>query len=307
MLTSRRFVTAVLLLVTTSAVGIAVIDARLDRYDQYSGDHHPRKLFADERRGKYLLAMQNTPANFDSILVGTSISDSWDTSQIHEAKVYNASLSGGNASEERIILEKFLEHRAPKATFLVVTAYMTASHGQKEGVMLPDLHMGALGSVWLFKDYVAEVMERTGHRLDYYNESGCNRFYLDPPIPADRRATAGPGGEFAIDTEGLRDLRGMADDARRAGGVLIRVYPPVLATTMTDQRRQGLQHYWEQIEAVLGAFDGTINFNDPEFGYITGDRASFHDGVHLSELGGQRVIAELSRVLHAALATQVAR
>src|SRR5438105_1431990 len=79
----------------TAAVGYA-----LDCYGLFR-EAQGRKIAVHSNDGtsKYLLSQRYVPANFDGLLVGSSVSASWDVSAI-DGRVYNASVNGGNISDE---------------------------------------------------------------------------------------------------------------------------------------------------------------------------------------------------------------
>ena len=60
-------------------------------------------VYGDERIAKYLLSERYVPENFDSLLIGSSVSANWNTQGIDSFRAYNESIEGGNIVEEKVI------------------------------------------------------------------------------------------------------------------------------------------------------------------------------------------------------------
>ena len=91
-------------------------------------------VYDNERTTKYLFSYNYIPGNFDGLLVGTSISDeNWDTSHIAGMRVYNASINGGNISEEDLLLSNVLRRGHPRLIMFVIHPYLTESSDANPG------------------------------------------------------------------------------------------------------------------------------------------------------------------------------
>src|SRR5262245_46919446 len=101
----------------------------LDVYGLFR-DAHGRHLpaFGDDRVAKYLLSNNYVPANFDAILIGTSVSANWNTRKIHALRVYNESMSAANIVEEKALVDRALSQPGIQVAMLIVHPYLTNSH-----------------------------------------------------------------------------------------------------------------------------------------------------------------------------------
>lgn len=85
-------------------------------------------IYANERTSKYLFGYRYIPANFDGILIGSSISDNWDISKIQESHVYNISIASGNITEERLVAENVFARGRMKLAIFCIHTYLTTQH-----------------------------------------------------------------------------------------------------------------------------------------------------------------------------------
>src|SRR5205814_8068030 len=123
------------------------------------------------------------PKNFDGVLVGSSISGNWNTANIRGYRVYNASLSGGNAAEEALILDNVLDRGRIRLAIFIVHPAMGDGHDPKSGSMNPQEYWGALGSIPLLQSYGARLLGGVGlHR----NECDAFGVYDISPVLAAR-------------------------------------------------------------------------------------------------------------------------
>jgi len=51
------------------------------------------------------------PANFDAVLIGSSMSANWNTSKIKALRVYNESMSAANIVEEKALVDHALSRQ----------------------------------------------------------------------------------------------------------------------------------------------------------------------------------------------------
>src|ERR1700676_4053656 len=71
-------------------------------------DPSGRKLaiYFSERKAKFLMRKRYVPANFDGLLIGASETANWDVPTLAGTKIYNESLHGVSASEERYVVSQ---------------------------------------------------------------------------------------------------------------------------------------------------------------------------------------------------------
>src|ERR1700758_724776 len=95
---------------TLTAVGIAA--AMAYAIDPYGVFRNPRgrklAIYFSPRKSKFFLNQRYVPSNFDGLIVGASSSGNWEAPYLSGARIYNESLFGANAVEERIIVNQAL-------------------------------------------------------------------------------------------------------------------------------------------------------------------------------------------------------
>jgi len=90
--------------------GVSILLAwRLDIYGILR-DPAGRQLITSEheRKAKYLLNQAYVPANYDALIIGASASVNWHGEYLTGYRFYNESVEGGDASEERKLVETVL-------------------------------------------------------------------------------------------------------------------------------------------------------------------------------------------------------
>lgn len=289
-MTSRRYVLVVLMGVLLGVVAAVGSSVALDHFALFRNPRAtPRKVYGSERTAKYLLAKRYVPANFDSLMIGGSISSNWNTGLIATHRVYNASLSGGNLSEERLIAEPVLERGRLQWLIFCLHPYLTMTRGRKTGYMTPQEEWGALGSLDLFILEGTKIAVDLGLKTDRHNEFGDSNYFNNAPRArelteryiVERRRSGRSHPNFTVAPGALDDLRELVGMARERGVRLAVVYPPVYKPRF-DAEREDWERYWSRVEVIFPSGTHYLNFNAPEFDAERSDFANFQDGAHLS-------------------------
>jgi len=289
-------------------LGAAVIvgsSLSLDPYGlflQPRGAH--RQVFASERTSKYLLARRYVPANFDALLLGGSISSNWNTQLIQHPRVYNASISGANLSEEKLIADEVLAEAKLRWLVLCVHPYLTMTRGRKTEYMTPREYWSALGSLDLFFVEGSKLLVDSGLKADHHNEFGDSD-YTSPGKGAreqtdayieERRRSGKPHHMFNIAPGALDDFRDLVARAAAAGVRLAVVYPPVYKPRF-DVERGDWEGYWRKVELLLPPGTRYLNFNAPQFDAERDDFANFQDGAHLRRAYADKLVLRIGALL----------
>src|SRR5438045_4724228 len=147
-MSSRRWL-VVTVATTLAAVALAVVaNSALDIYGLFR-DPTGRALpaYGNERVAKYLLSRRYVQANFDGVLVGSSVSSNWSLGTLHGARLYNESVNGGNIAEEKAILDQVLENGGTGFALLVVPPFLTESHESHSVTLTPPEPWGGPGAL----------------------------------------------------------------------------------------------------------------------------------------------------------------
>ncbi len=260
-------------------------------------------VYTNERWSKYLLSIRYVPEHFDAVLVGTSVTDNWNTGLMQPLKTYNLSLEGGNISEERLLLENVLKRRTPKIVIFCIHPYLTASNGRKTPHLTRSDYWSALGSLELLRTYRRRrVLDRRDERRrveqqvsqQEFNEFGQKSFKI-PEGPWQARAFAAREW-YPVDERSLAEYGQLVSSARAAGSRVVAVVPPVSAehwVYAADAYRQ----YQRRILTFFHNDELLIDFNTPPYDTLRRDRRNFPDGVHLSNAAADTIVRELAQIV----------
>jgi hypothetical protein len=300
-LPSKRWFLSFVGIVAFVAGAVAFVNYRIDFYGLFR-ESKGRKLrvYSNERTTKYLFGYNYVPSNFDGLLVGSSISDNWDTGKITSSRVFNASISGGNISEVKLIAENALKRGKFRLVLFCIHPYMTESHGRKSGYMTPSEYWGALGSVQLIKEYLEILFVAVGLHRQQFDEFGRNSFESSsrnprPPKEQNLRLV------LSVDPSAVLEYRQLVDLARERGTKIVAFIPPI-EYERYQVNRASYEAYYSRMSAIFRKDEPIIDFNGPEFDALRKNPESFSDGSHLSTTAADLVAHELNTALEHALA-----
>ena len=115
--------------------GVSILLAwRLDIYGILR-DPAGRQLITSEheRKAKYLLNQAYVPANYDALIIGASASVNWHGEYLTGYRFYNESVEGGDASEERKLVEQALPRGHFRVALVGLYPRITGLHLLQDG------------------------------------------------------------------------------------------------------------------------------------------------------------------------------
>lgn len=293
---------AAILLSSSGIIGAA--NYQIDFYGLFKDPSGKKfKLHANERTTKYLYGYRYIPANFDGILFGPSITANWGTSAVTRARVYNASINGGNISEEALIGDNVFAHGKIKLAIFCIHPYLTATHGRKSEQMDTREYWGALGSMSLLHSYIAYWRNHANGDKDIGDENGTESFgdggehaarfaaLSDAEVRA--RAAAKP---FVVNEAAFAAYANLVKAARAHGARVVAFVPPLYAPVY-DGGRAAFDAYVARVGALFRPDEQIIDFNRPAFAAHLRDRATFPDGTHLSPAAAAYFSAALASAI----------
>ncbi len=251
-----------------------------------------------ERMTKYLFSFNYIPSNFDGVLIGSSISDSWDTGRLHDGRIYNASLNGGNISEGSLIADNIFHRRRLKTVLVVIHPYLTATYGPKSGYMTQKDYWSSFGSTQLAYAYVTKWLAGQGIFVRHtYNAFGRETFNV-PRVPIKVVATlnAAPG-DFPIEERALAQYRDLLIKARQNGARVVGIVP-LRSKSLDEEKGKMYETYNARIKGLFLPHETIIDLNQyVELIGLRTDPNNFHDGIHISSEAADRMIVVLNRAL----------
>ncbi len=300
----KRFLKRVLLGLLVFIFITAAFHAYLDIYGLFRPvENRSLKVYHNERIAKYLLSKRYIPTNFNTVILGTSLSDNLDISSYNTPssvfKIYNASMMGANISEIRPVAENVVKGGVKTIVFCV-SPYQMKNSGVKEVAMDDKLYWGALGSKNLYETYFIglirayELMPKKFPK-DAINQYGVNNFTAryrvkDVPKKIKDVTKALKGIPMVIDTAALNDFRSLIQFFKKRDVNLILYFHPVPAELFESKRDEYLAFH-KMIKEMVDDHVLVFDFNGKNFQQFTSDYTNYIDNGHLSEKG-QRVVCD---------------
>lgn len=292
MMPPRTWLLTTIGLLLTVGGGLIALNTSLDIYGIF---HNPRgrrlAVFGDERVAKYLLSGRYVPENFDAVLIGSSVSANWNTSQIRGLRVYNESIYGGNINEEKSFLDQALSRPGIRVVFLVVHPFLTHSHAFETVRLTPREKLAALGSQSLWQAYLEMIRIRLHRSRQTSDAFGTNfadplRIGLNPTL----RQMMRPGEDFEIDPIALDIYKEAVAELHTRQVKIVFIVPP-LSENLLAQKRTAFQKYFQTFQTVMAAQDMLIDFISDQFTAFRMNSKNFADGIHLEHAAAAEVIS----------------
>jgi hypothetical protein len=264
------------------------------------------KVHYNERVSKFLLAHRYIPENFDTVILGTSLSANLEVSEYNRKgflKIYNASIMGADLSHISPIIQVLID-RGIKNIILCLTPYMIKQFRSPLFHALLD-----------FKNLAATIAVRTIRSFnlmpgkfpkDQIDEFGVNRYSTlfkvnDIKVKIaeviednkNKRITVNP-----VYLDNLKYLIGLMNDYRI--NYLIYIHP--LPSEIFESKRHEYLNFHD-ITSRLVSKNRFIDFNSQENSFFTSDHTNYIDHGHLSLKGQAKVTDVLIRKMEA-LATR---
>jgi hypothetical protein len=271
--------------VVTALVSVGVIAAANAAADIYGlfrdPSHRALPVYGDDRVAKYLLSTRYVQANFDGVLIGSSMSANWDTGGMHSLRLYNESLNGGNIVEEKAIVDHLLERPGLRAALVVVHPFLTATHEFNTVQLGPREIWGALGSQNLLDAYKSALKIRLGREPQTFDAAGTEDMGEDSKqLNATLQVMMKPGTDFEIDPVALQAFRDIVA-ALRARQIPIAFVIPPTAEPIFAAKRDAFRRYAQTLLAARRPKEPLLDLSSDEFAEFRNDGSLFSDGVHL--------------------------
>jgi hypothetical protein len=296
-MTARRWILRTVASILTVVGILAAVAYAIDPYGVLR-DPRGRKLpvLFSERRAKFLMNKRYVPTNFEGLIVGTSASSNWAIPTLAGYQIYNESLSGGNAAEEKLLVDQGLPTATYKLAVFILSPPMTSDHKIQDGLdaVKPS---EAVASIHLFV-HEAGLTLLAMHRKFSKSETTPDgqvlfnfpqNFNLVPLDPA----------YFKIDPIAFQQYRSLAQTLQDRGARIVYVVPPFYEPCY-EVNSKNYQAYLEAIRPLLPPAP-IIDFQDPEFNSLRNDPDNFMDCFHVTPRGAAKVSTLLETLVPQAL------
>ncbi len=260
-------------------------------------DPHGRALSTSnhERKAKYLLNQEYVPANFDGLIIGASASVSWAPAYLTGYHFYNESLEGGNATEERILVEHAMKKGHFKVALVGLHPRITEYHELGDGLdkATPAEALGSLNSFGIEADV---LLTRLTHRHRAFSPDGSH----DMPVHVPTSLKPGePTTEIWQDPQSLADYKALISELQQTGTRVVYVIYPTLAE-FHDYNAAVMQQYREEILKQLPPAP-VVDFDGPADAAFRATRSNYIDDIHLTPQGSITLTRMIDQRMHEVL------
>jgi hypothetical protein len=295
-----------LLAVLSGVAGLSLLVIGVNWYLDIFGLFRPVKgrnlpVYHAERISKYLLSYRYIPQNFNTVLLGTSLSDNIDFSNVDaptSPKVYNASMMGANIAEIRPIVSNLLAGGV-RQFIICVSPYLTKNYGAKEVELDGKLYYGALGSKNLYETYVVGAIRSfnlmpSKFPKNQINAQGVNDygsfFAVSDVRQRVNRELKENTDAITIDSSALVAFDAMIQELRNHKVKLLVYFHPV-PHDIFKLKEKTFMEYQQLMRSIIRDDRSIINLNSEHFSPFTADLTNYIDHAHLSR-NGQSVIVD---------------
>lgn len=293
-MSSGRWLMWMLVLV---AVGVGVELAVAWRLDVFGVLRDPRgralMTSSHERQAKYLLNEAYVPENFDALIVGASASVNWRPGKLSGYRFYDESLEGGNATEQRRLVEAALRRGHFKVALVGIFPRITGSHELQDGLDQVK-RAEALGSLAAFNIEAEMLVNRWRQRAPVFYADGSHEMPSATPEAPKMKMN------MTQDPQAVEDYRALVEELQADGVKVIYVVYPVY-TPAYEFNREELARFQKSFRASLPAAP-VIDLNAPEYKGFRDAAGNYIDEIHLSRGGADRLTDILNARMHELLA-----
>ncbi len=294
-LSSGRWLLWTLVLLVLAVGAELVLAWRLDVFGVLR-DPAGRALITSshERQAKYLLNQAYVPENFNALIVGASASVNWRPQQLTGYHFYDESLEGGNATEQRKLVELALKRGHFQVALVGIFPRITGSHELQDGLDQVN-RAEAFGSLAAFNIEAEMLLDKLRHRTPTFYPDGSHEMPSTTPEPPKVRMN------MKQDPQAIADYCALVQELQAHGVRIIYVVYPVY-TPSYDFNRDALLAYRKSFPATLPAAP-ILDLNAPQYKAFRDDPANYIDEIHLSRKGADKLTGILNTRMHELLAS----
>ena len=242
-----------------------------------------------ERQAKYLLNEAYVPENFNALIVGASASVNWRPQRLTGYRFYDESLEGGNATEQRKLVELALRRGHFQVALVGIFPRITGSHELQDGLDQVN-RTEALGSLAAFNIEAEMLFDKLRHRTPSFYPDGSHEMPSTRPEPPTVKMN------MKQDSQSIKDYRMLVQELEARGvRVLYVVYP--VYTPAYDFNRKALLAYRDTFPATLPPAP-IIDLNEPQYKAFRDDPGNYIDEIHLSRKGADKLTDIINTRMH---------
>jgi hypothetical protein len=284
------------------AVIVVGINVAIDLYGLFRPlDNRKIVVHNSERISKYLLAYRYIPEQFNTVLVGTSLSANLDVApyaDTTEFRIYNASVTGVNLTELQPIVEKTIEG-GMKQVVVCISPYMVETSGSKEVDLNRKIYYGAYGSMDLYQTYFVGIIRHMDLMPRKFPKGQINEFGVNDYSPLfkvrdvaasiDEQVEKHRNTKLKVDTIAVRELKYVFNLMEKNNVKYIAYFHPYPAKIYDNSLANQLE-FRKLIKTIIPDTTRIVDFNTPEQRPFTSDLSNYMDHGHLNDKGQKTVM-----------------
>ncbi|MDC0230783.1 hypothetical protein OAK19_02365 [Aureispira] len=305
-MTSKYFLKYTIIISTLSLVLIGYINYQLDIYGLFENRNTENiRVFYNEHKSKSLMMYNYVPQNFNTLLLGPSLSANINTKEFRDEKIYNGSVMAHNISDMVFFAKIVLERETKiKNIIICLDPYIIKDHGTKNSGSSDDIsYYSALGSMDIFKSYLVEFIRQnefypSKYPKNNYNNFGYNNFNL-------RKKWQTKTSEIISEKIKQRDIRQISFDSiainelsnlvnsLRERKINIYAYHTPIPESVFEFQKEKYQEFRKITNSIFSDKELIIDFNHIRYKDFVLNYDNFIDHGHLSEQGQKFVLKEI--------------
>ena len=270
----------------------------LDFYGIY-GDSKGRELRiynTDYRLSKYLFSLNYIPSNFDGLLIGSSATESYDLKKIDNFRVYNASFSAANITEQKIIADNVFSVAPMKIVIFSMNPGLTFRHGTLTNSMLPREKWRALFSTQALTTQAVAIIYSLFGKWSTTDAWGKKRLPIDSNLE-NQWPDLNLSVYLRTNEDAFDEYENLIKTARLQGARVIGFNPPMYSKKY-QLGKDLYDSYSRRARSIFMPNEQIIDFMASKYDTYNNNPLYFIDGYHLSADGLEFFSSELTKAIN---------
>ena len=287
--------------ITTTVLLLASIVASNYYLDFYGifGDSKGRELRiynTDIRSSKYLLSLNYIPSNFDGLLIGSSVSESYDLTKVDNFHVYNVAYAAANATEAKLIADNIFSVVPMKIVIFSMNPYLTFRHGTLTNSMLYREKWRTLFSTQALTTQAAALLYSLFGKWSTTDARGKKRLPIDSN-PENQWPDLNHSVYLRTNEDAFDEYENLIKTARLQGARVIGFNPPMYSKKY-QLGKDLYDSYTQRAGSIFMPNEQIIDFMASKYDTYNNNPLYFTDGYHLSVDGQEFFSSELVKAIN---------
>jgi len=286
--------------ITTTVLLLASIVASNYYLDFYGifGDSEGRELrvYTNDRLSKYLLSFNYIPSNFDGLLIGSSVAESYNLTKTDNVRIYNASVSAANVTEAKLIADNVFSVAPMKIVIFSMNPYLTFRHGTLTNYMYYGEKWRVLFSTQALITQTVALLYSLfgiGSSVDAW---GKKRSSIDSN-PEDQWPDLNHSVYLQTNEDAFDEYENLIKTARLQGARVIGFNPPMYSKKY-QLGKDLYESYAQRASSIFMPNEQIIDFMASKYDTYNNNSLYFIDGYHLSDVGVEFFSSELVKAIN---------